>query len=102
MLAGIDAWANRFGSQVGSMQVTVTGTCSDGSTVKRIWDLTARQNHGPEIPCVPATALAKKLLRGEIARRGAMPCVGLVDLDDIAAELEGLDIDWQVREAVDE
>jgi hypothetical protein len=45
--------------------------------------------------------LAKKLLRGDIADRGAKACVGLIDLKEIAAELAEFDIGWQVNEERD-
>jgi hypothetical protein len=36
------------------------------------------------------------LARGEIAVRRAMPCVGLVALDELLDELKPLDIHWNV------
>jgi hypothetical protein len=54
--------------------------------------MTAFDNHGPEIPCTPAVVLVKKLLRGEIPERGAMPCLGLFSLDECIDELAGFSI----------
>ena len=47
---------------------------------------------GPEIPATPAVVLAKKLARGELAARGARPCLDLFSLDEFLTALEGLDI----------
>lgn len=86
----------RAGSDTGGMQVCVTGVDRDGETIERCWNLVAGSNHGPEIPCIPAIVLAKKLIAGEIAARGAMPCIGLIDLADFALEAQPFDIRWQL------
>jgi hypothetical protein len=36
--------------------------------------------------------IAKRLLAGRLAARGAVPCVGLMTLDDVLAELADLDV----------
>jgi NAD(P)-dependent dehydrogenase (short-subunit alcohol dehydrogenase family) len=54
--------------------------------------LIARSGHGPYIPCMPAILLARKLARNEMDRRGAMPCVDLIPLEEYLAALDGLDI----------
>jgi hypothetical protein len=61
-----------------------------------VFDLTARGGDGLLIPCTPAIVLAIKLASGEITRRGATPCCGLLDLDDILDEMRPLRITWQV------
>lgn len=88
--------SRRFGSDVGCMQVNVSGFAHDGSRIERRWDLIARSNHGPEIPCIPAIALAKKLIEDRIETRGAMPCLGLIGIEDFAQEALGFDIDWNL------
>ena len=40
-----------------------------------------------------AVAMARKLARGQLAARGAMPCVGLVSLQDYLDELRP----WSIR-----
>jgi hypothetical protein len=52
----------------------------------------ARSGHGPFIPCVPSILLARKLARGAIEQRGAMPCLDLIGLEEYLSALEGLDI----------
>lgn len=65
---------------------------------KRItFDLIAKSGDGLMIPCVPAIVTALKLSRGEIMQRGAMPCMGIVELDAILDELRPLDIRWDIK-----
>lgn len=87
--ATLDRYAeslDRFGSENGGMLVSVAGTMEDGRNRRLEWHLFAPDNHGPEIPCMPAVLLAKKLLRREIERRGAMPCMGFLTLNEFAPE----------------
>jgi saccharopine dehydrogenase-like NADP-dependent oxidoreductase len=57
-------WLDRFGSGTGGMKVRVTGTDSSGRPGRWEWELVARDNHGPEIPCMAAVLLALKLHQG--------------------------------------
>ncbi|MEM7432069.1 MAG: saccharopine dehydrogenase NADP-binding domain-containing protein [Pseudomonadota bacterium] len=94
-------WMNRllrrFGSDDGAMQVVFKGIDTDTETTRQMtWDLLARSGDGPEIPCTPAIVIAKGLMQGELLERGATPCLGLVSLDDILAELADYDIETSV------
>lgn len=80
----------RFGSKCSAMHITVRGVDLNGEPMVRNWFLLADQDHGPFIPCLPAIALARKLLRDEISTRGAMPCMGLLSVDDIISVGDGL------------
>ena len=91
----------RLGSETGGMRMRLSGVAKDQTARTVTWDLTARQNHGPEIPCTPALILARKLAAGQIARRGAFACLGMITLSEFDAEVSDLDIDWQVGEASD-
>jgi hypothetical protein len=73
----------RFGSKASAMHVTVRGFDAQSQSISRTWWLLADNDHGPNIPCFPAIALARKLLRAEVAARGAMPCMGLLTVDEI-------------------
>jgi hypothetical protein len=75
----------RFGSKSSAMHVTVRGLDLNGKPAVRTWSLVAQHDHGPFIPCFPAIALARKILRNEIAARGAMPCMGLLTVEEILA-----------------
>ncbi|MFA5951829.1 MAG: saccharopine dehydrogenase NADP-binding domain-containing protein [Hyphomicrobium sp.] len=85
---------NRFGGDVGGMFVTMYGIGPDGRDIEVNWELTAGSGHGPYVPTLASTALAKRLARGAEHARGAKPCFGLVPLADFEAERDGLDISW--------
>jgi saccharopine dehydrogenase-like NADP-dependent oxidoreductase len=85
-----------LGSSTGGMHIKVRGESQEGECVDRDWYLTARDNHGPEIPCSPALVLARKLVQGKVQARGAMPCLGLMSLADFEDEVRNLNINWQV------
>jgi saccharopine dehydrogenase-like NADP-dependent oxidoreductase len=80
----------RFGSKASAMHVTVRGLDAKAQSISRTWWLLADNDHGPQIPCFPAIALARKLLRGEVSVRGAMPCIGLLSVDEILDVGRGL------------
>ena len=83
----------RFGSKCSAMHVTVSGLDHQSRPASRTWWLVARNNHGPQVPCFPAIALARKLLRGEVSTRGATPCMGLLTIDEILAVGKDLDLE---------
>lgn len=99
-LLRITALCDRFGTDAGAMHVTVTSKDSTGATTQRTWTLIAEQGDGPQIPATPAALLAKKLLAlpgyASIAARGALPCVGLVTIEEILGELR----DFAIRVSV--
>jgi len=70
----------------------LSGTGSDGRARKIRFFIIARSGHGPHIPCVPTILLARRLARGELPERGAMPCLDLISFEDYVGALEGLDI----------
>ncbi len=82
----------RFGSKSSGMHVTVHGLDAKAQPIARTWWLLAGNDHGPHVPCLPSIALARKLLRDEVRARGAMPCVGLLTVDEILAVGRGLDL----------
>ena len=89
--------AMRFlGSDVGGMAVTLEGEDHSGERKRVEWRLIARRGHGPFIPAMPSVILAKRLLAGKLAMRGAMPCLGLFTLADFLAEVADLDIEAHV------
>jgi saccharopine dehydrogenase-like NADP-dependent oxidoreductase len=87
-----------FGSERGGMLVSVAGVRRDGSRACVDWHLTAAANHGPEIPCIAAILLARKLARGQIAARGAHACLGFLKLAEFEAEFAR----WQISVAIKE
>ncbi len=85
-----------FGTDRGGMYVDLMGEDEDGRPLRRSWSLVAEAGDGPWVPCMPAVILARKLARDEISARGAMPCLGLVTLNDFIAEIADLRIDTEV------
>jgi hypothetical protein len=82
----------KIGTQWSAMQVQLTGFDQEQRQLIRTWTLLAGDNHGPNIPCFPAIALARKLLCDEIPIRGAMPCMGLLTVDDILNAMPNLNL----------
>jgi hypothetical protein len=83
-------------SHRGGMFVTLEGTGRSGAPLSLTWSLLAAQNHGPQIPCGAAIALVRKLADGQSLPVGAMPCVGLLSVEEYLAPLREL----EVREVV--
>jgi saccharopine dehydrogenase-like NADP-dependent oxidoreductase len=79
-------------SDKGGMFVTLEGVGHDGAALTLTWNLLAAQNHGPQIPCAAATALARKLAFGQRLPVGAMPCVGLLSVEEYLKPLRDLDV----------
>ena len=75
--------------------LTLSGTARDGTEQQLEFDLVARQQHGQRIPCIPVILLTKKLARNELKPMGAMPCAGLISLDEYLEALQEFDIDWR-------
>lgn len=85
-------WFNRFGSSDGGMHVILEGQNMSGEPLKREWFIIARNGDGPHIPTIPAIVLAEQIANGTFEDKGAMPCVGLVSLDQYLKELTGYEI----------
>ena len=83
------AW-NRIAPSSGrsALFVEVRGKREDGARTCRTWTLVAHGEDGANIPALPAVALARRLATRVPA--GARPCLGLLVLDEIVAEMEGL------------
>lgn len=77
-----------FGTTSGGMHMILKGQGIDGKSLEMKWFIVAKNNDGPQIPCVPAIILARKILSGEWATSGAVPCMGLITLDEYMKELE--------------
>lgn len=96
----IQHWGRRFdgwGSDSGGMHVGLSGVDAGGRATRVDWQLTARRGHGPEIPCLPAIVVARKLAAATLPQRGALPCMGLMTLAEFADAVSAaqLDIAWQ-------
>lgn len=90
-----------FGSDSGAMHVVVVGGRA-GQRYRRHWAIVAEHDHGPFIPVTAASVLAKRLSGvagyAPLTQRGALPCLGLVGLDEFMRELEGYSIRTVMRD----
>ena len=80
-----------WGSDAGAMHVSVTGLRPNGAEVSRTWSLVATHGDGPYVPTLAAAALVRKLKAGGLPV-GAMPCVGILSLENFEEESRGLNI----------
>jgi saccharopine dehydrogenase-like NADP-dependent oxidoreductase len=80
------SWMNALGGDRGGMLVSLVGRRADGSRCRVEWHLTVDADHGPEIPCMAALLLARKLAAGGISQRGAFPCTGFLALPEFEPE----------------
>lgn len=78
----LDGW----GSELGGMVVRLRGSDAQEQPLTLAWHITAGNNHGPEIPCMAAILLARKLASGGGPAPGAYPCMGLLALDEFSPE----------------
>jgi hypothetical protein len=60
--------------------------------LERYAELVARDANGAALDCGAAIALARRWVAHGAPVAGAMPCVGLVSLDALRAELKAYDI----------
>lgn len=81
-----------LGGDRGGMVVEAQGEGKDGLARVARWSLVAERNAGPSVPVAAAAAVLRGLVEERIVQRGALPCVGLVTLDQIMAELVGLPV----------
>lgn len=91
-LLAISNWFNRFGTAHGGMHIILRGKDKNGQPHQRHWFIIAKNGDGPQIPCIPAIVLARRLAGGEQLKAGAYPCVGLISLEEYLAELKSFDI----------
>ena len=98
-LGRIASWMDVFGGDLGGMLVSVTGMRPDGSRARIEWHLTADSQDGPEIPCMAAILLARKLAQGGVAEQGAFPCMGFLALPEFETEFARWRITTVVRES---
>ena len=91
-LSRISHWIEPLLSDQGGMFVCLDGEGRESNRLYVSWNLLARQNHGPYIPCGAAIALARKFAAGTTLPKGAMPCMGLLTVKEFLAPLRNLDI----------
>jgi Saccharopine dehydrogenase NADP binding domain len=90
--ATLARWLQPLFSDRGAMFVTLEGRDAEGTPRRLTWNLVARDNHGPNIPCAPAIALTNKIAAGAPIVPGATPCMGLLSVEELLEPLKGLSI----------
>jgi saccharopine dehydrogenase-like NADP-dependent oxidoreductase len=88
----LSGWLEPVVSDKGGMFVILEGEGRDGLPLRIDWNLIAEKNHGPHIPCGAAIALARKFASGAQIPTGAMPCVGLLTVEEFLDPLRDLNI----------
>jgi hypothetical protein len=97
-LNGMAGWLDGLGGEWGGMCVSVLGRHADGRPLRRRWLLTAPATDGPEIPCMAAILLARRMAAGKVPQPGAMACTGLLELHEFAP----LFAQWKMRTEIEE
>ncbi|HJR72928.1 MAG TPA: saccharopine dehydrogenase NADP-binding domain-containing protein [Luteimonas sp.] len=77
---------DRLGTSLGGMVVRVEGLDETGRPARRSWHIAADHDHGPEIPCMAAIVLARKLASGDAMEPGAFTAAGLLSLGEFQPE----------------
>jgi saccharopine dehydrogenase-like NADP-dependent oxidoreductase len=75
-----------FGSALGGMVVRVRGIDAAGAPARAAWHIAADDDHGPEIPCMAAILLARRIATGELRDCGARTSMGMLELADFEPE----------------
>ncbi|MEO8018714.1 MAG: saccharopine dehydrogenase NADP-binding domain-containing protein [Pseudomonadota bacterium] len=88
----VGRWLQPLFSDRGGMFVTLEGLHENGAPHSITWNLVARENDGPNIPAAASIALANKLAAGGKLPAGAMPCMGLLTLEELMEPLKGFTI----------
>ena len=88
----LSRWLEPITSDKGGMFVTLEGEGTRGEPLRINWNLIAEKNHGPHIPCGAAIALARKIGAGVALPKGAMPCMGLLTVEEFLEPLHDLAI----------
>jgi saccharopine dehydrogenase-like NADP-dependent oxidoreductase len=90
-----------FAGEWGGMRVSVSGVNNAGARVRRTWHLKAPALHGPEIPCLAATVVARRLAHGHGFSPGAFACTGFVTLAEFDREFARWGITTRAEETAE-
>lgn len=91
-LLRISNYFNHFGTANSAMHMIIRGIDNNRKPHTRTWFIVAKNGDGPQIPCIPAILLTKRLLSKNSLPTGAYPCVGLISLDEYMHELKEFNI----------
>ncbi|WP_188797626.1 saccharopine dehydrogenase NADP-binding domain-containing protein [Dyella nitratireducens] len=96
-LRRISEWFLHAGSDEGGMVVMLRGLDANAKPLTLRWSLHAAAGDGPYIPAMPAVVLARKKADCLLKDRGAMPCMGLFNLDEALAALSDYQISTRLE-----
>ena len=82
-----------LGSDKSGFHMFLNGIDERGQAMEIRIFMIGRQVHGPNIPCIPAILLAKRLAANQSIEPGARPCLDLLGLDEMMQAIGHLDID---------
>jgi hypothetical protein len=83
---------DRLGSDKSGFHMFLDGVNNADEAMRVTIFMIARQVHGPNIPCIPAIILARRIAAGDTPPAGARPCLDLIGLDELMAAMADLDI----------
>ncbi|NZA25478.1 saccharopine dehydrogenase NADP-binding domain-containing protein [Luteimonas sp. SJ-92] len=86
LLDRISGVFDALGTPLGGMVVRIEGLDPAGRPARRAWHITADNDDGPEIPCMAAILLARKLAAGDAMAAGAVTAAGLLSLAEFEPE----------------
>lgn len=85
-------WFDFTGSADGAMHLILEGRDTAGRRTVAKWFIVAFDGDGPYIPAIPSVVLAKRMMAGKTFDAGAMPCVGMITLQEYLDELKTFNI----------
>jgi len=91
-------WFDARGGEWGGMRVSALLRRQDGTRVRRSWFLATPALAGPEIPCMAAILLARRIVSGNGPAPGASACTGFLGL----AEFEPMFSQWHMPTRIEE
>lgn len=95
-IVSMSNWFIHFGTDQGGMQVKINGLSLGGKAKEIIWDLYANKGVGPYIPTISTIILVKKLIDDGIQQVGALPCLGLYQLEEFETYIQKMDIETKI------
>jgi len=85
-----------LGSDKSGFHMFLRGIDHRGEPIEIRIFMVARQAHGPNIPCLPAIILARRIAAGQRLEPGARACLDLIGLEELLGAMEGLSITTSV------
>jgi len=85
-----------LGSDKSGFHMFLRGIDGRGERMEIRIFMVARQVHGPNIPCLPAIILARRIAAGQLLEPGARACLDLIGLEELLGAMNGLDITTRV------